>query len=494
MVVNVLEYLEAAAEAQIALEDAEKQLTYAQVLSQARAIGTVLAGTGRRRAPIGVVIERNIESIVMFLGVVCSGNFYVPLDAAMAPQRLQVMLETLQPEAVIGLKDTLSAVPYTRTFSYEDMIAAEPDNALLDEIRGQHVDLDPLYALFTSGSTGVPKCVLVSHRSVINLTEQFADTFGFRRTDIFGNQAPFDFDVSVKDIYGAMKQGARLVVIPTKLFSMPAKLVEYLNLHRVTVIIWAVSALRIVAQLKTFRKTVAETLRLIMFSGEVMPPKVLNYWRDAIPGATYVNLYGPTEITCNCTYYIADRNFGPDEPLPIGRPFRNMRVYLLDDSGHEVPDGEQGEICVAGAGVALGYYRDPERTAAAFTRNPVVTDYYDRIYHTGDLGCRSAAGELMFLSRKDNQIKHMGHRIELGEIEAAVNALEMVSACCCIYDPVKEKICLFYQAEAACDRELLLGIADKLPKYMRPNRLFWRESLPLTAHGKLDRNALKQEL
>lgn len=492
---NVLEYLEQSflrTPEKIALVDERRQITYRELREEARSIGSCLARTGMKNQPVAVVIQRNIESIILFLGIVYSGNFYVPLDAQMPSERLEKMLKVLSPGAVVGLKDDLSQFDKWNTIAYEELKDSLADDEILYQIKKNHLDQAPLYAIFTSGSTGIPKSVLISHRGVIDLTERFAEVFPFSENDRFGNQAPFDFDVSVKDIYQSLKQGGTLVVIPQIMFAMPAKLITFLNEKQITTVIWAVSALHIVARLKALRNEIPKYLRCIMFSGEVMPVKVLNYWRQYLPDAMYVNLYGPTEITCNCTYYIVDREFSEEERLPIGIPFPNTGIYLLNENNKECQLYEIGEICVTGAGVALGYYAEKEKTEAAFVQNPLNHNYREIIYRTGDLGVWNEHGYLMFLGRKDHQIKHMGHRIELGEIETAVHSLTFIQGCCCIYDEQKEKIVLFYLAEEPCDKRIILGLKDKLPKYIWPNKLIFCENLPLNAHGKIDRVYLKR--
>ena len=377
-------------------------------------------------------------------------------------------------------------------------------------MRSGLIDTDPLYAIFTSGSTGVPKGVLVSHRSVLDLTEAFGETFGFAEDAVFGNQAPFDFDVSVKDIYNAMHCGGRVEVVPHRMFVMPAMLMEYLASHGINTIIWAVSALRIVSDLKALdqmQTSVPVDLRHIMFSGEVMPVKSINYWIRFFPDAVYVNLYGPTEITCNCTYHILDRHYENDELIPIGKSFPNKRVFLLErpeedgDSEAEAPAVPRiipvtepdcrGEICVEGTGVALGYWNNPARTAESFTARPGAPATLNRIYRTGDLGYYNKDGDLMFAARADNQIKHMGHRIELGEIEAALNAIDFIDVACCFYDQKKEKIICVYQAEEDRRKQIIQALSDRLPKYMRPNRYLRMEQMPLNAHAKIDRRLLR---
>ncbi|EJX01844.1 amino acid adenylation domain-containing protein, partial [gut metagenome] len=337
---------------------------------------------------------------------------------------------------------------------YEELIQQQEDGPLLSHIRSRHIDTDPLYAIYTSGSTGTPKGVLVCHRSVIDLVEQFATCFAFDENEIFGNQAPFDFDVSVKDIYSTLRNGATLCIITQRMLSFPKELIPYMNEKKITTVIWAVSALALTASFKGLEKEVPRYLKKIMFSGEVMPVKVLNYWREKLPEAMYVNLYGPTEITCNCSYYKVDREFSLGESLPIGCPFPNTDLFVLNEKNELAGEDEIGEICVRGTSLALGYYRNPEATRKSFCQNPLNSCYPELIYRTGDLG-RYHKGELYYVTRRDFQIKHMGHRIELGEIEGILDGLEYISRSCCIYDGEREKIYMFYEAEKACDRKII---------------------------------------
>ena len=366
---------------------------------------------------------------------------------------------------------------------------------LINEIRLNFIDTDPLYSIFTSGSTGIPKGVVVSHKSVIDLVESFNDTFSFNNALVFGNQAPFDFDVSVKDIYNALRCGGTVQVLPKKLFKMPKLLVNYLRERHVNTLIWAVSALRIVADFETFDAVEGIDLKYVMFSGEVMPIRALNYWMDKIPDARYVNLYGPTEITCNCTYYDVTYKHKEDEMLPIGKAFVNSRVELFDEEKKPITEpGKIGEICVMGSCLALGYWNNKERTQEAFIQNPGISAYDSTMYATGDMGYYDTEGNIVFVSRKDYQIKHMGHRIELGEIEVALNAIPFLNVACCLFDKENEKIVCFYQAEKECKKEIVAELSKKLPKYMWPNVYVHYAELPLNKNGKIDRVLLGSTL
>lgn len=503
MRVNVLELLEEAVEKnseKIAFKDLHHEISYQDLLQAVKKIATyILKNSSRHNQPIAVCIDRNIESIILFLGVAYSGNFYIPLDPTMPSERITMILEDLNP--VMILSSTVQNVVGYETISYDRCMAETVDEELVLRMKNRIIDTDPLYAIYTSGSTGCPKGVLISHRGVIDLVEQFKLTFSFPQNPVFGNQAPYDFDVSVKDIYNALYLGGTVIVIPKQYFSMPLRLIDFLNLEKVNTIIWAVSAMRIVENFKTFSKCVPQYLKLIMFSGEIMPVRVLNYWKKQLPETTFVNLYGPTEITCNCSSYIVNRDFEDEETIPIGKAFRNSEIFLLGNEKQVVITDKnvQGEICVRGTCLAHGYYNDWEKTNNAFVQNPIQNAYPERVYKTGDMGFYNELGELCFSSRKDYQIKHMGHRIELGEIEIVVNAIEGIDAAVCIFDEKKEKIVLCYQCNENASTEIIKKfiiekLREKLPKFMWPNRYVCYNELPLNKNGKIDRVKLKNSL
>lgn len=500
MIRNVLEYLEESARlyaGKTAFADEKAACTYEELRLRARAVGTYLTDRVNPGMPVPVFMEKGVNAIYAFMGTVYAGCFYVLLDPKLPAERIRQVLDTLGAKVMIAdmaYGKQLTALGFEgAVVDIEDAVNAREDGEALSRIRRRSMDIDPLYAIFTSGSTGVPKGVVVSHRSVIDFMEEFTELFHITDQDIIGNQAPFDFDVSVKDIYSTLKCGATMQIIPKKYFSFPTKLMDYIIDREVTTLIWAVSALCIITTLKGFEYRVPDKIQKVIFSGEVMPVKHLNEWRKYVPGAMYVNVYGPTEITCNCTYYIIDREFEPGENLPIGQAFPNEKVFLLDDEEQEVTEpGRKGEICVSGTALSLGYYNNREQTERAFTQNPLNTAYLEPIYRTGDLAYYGEDGNLYFSSRKDFQIKHMGHRIELGEIETALESVEGLGRSLCLYDEQKNKIVAFYEGTLE-KRQIVRAIGTRLPAFMIPNVFVKVEGFPLTKNGKIDRKKLKEE-
>lgn len=511
---NVLEYLEASAErypGKIALVDEVKTCTYAEFLAYSRKVGSQLAARIPIRRPVAVLAEKGVDILCTFMGIVQAGCFYSLLNPEFPLSRLEQIVSVLKPALIITDADHREMadklVTGDRILMMEELLEGEAKaeeaeaeaegekeaEELLKSVRSRVIDTDPLYANFTSGSTGVPKGVLVSHRSVLDFIDIFAPMFGIDHTDVVGNQAPFDFDVSVKDIYSAMKTGAELVIIPKRLFSMPSDLLDFICDHQVTTMIWAVSALCLINTFHGLDYRTPDRVKRILFSGEVMPAKHLKAWMDHLPEAEFVNLYGPTEITCNCTYHRISRQRDYAGGIPVGKPFPNEDVFLLGEDDREVTEpGVRGEICVRGSALALGYFGNREQTDKAFPINPLNPWYPERIYRTGDLGSYNEERELVFCGRKDFQIKYKGHRIELEEIERAISAAEGVERCCVLFQEAKQKLYGFYTGSID-KKQLHAALKETLPVYMIPGILRKIESFPLTKNGKIDRKRLLEE-
>lgn len=491
---NILEYLELSAQkyyTKIAFTDENNSITYGECVERSKKVGTQLLELNSMRQPVAVLLDKNVESLTSFFGVVYSGNFYVVIDSFMPKDRIEKIFETLKPIAMISdyAHQELAQSLHHKVYYYEDLLNVDIDEESLKQVRNRMIDTDPLYALFTSGSTGMPKGAVVSHRNVINYALWYKETFDINEETQFGSQTPFYFSMSVSDVYSTIIAGATLHIIPKKLFSFPIKLIEYMNEKQVNTIYWVPSALCIVANLKVLNYADLEYVNKVLFAGEVMPTKQLNYWMDKLPNAMFANLFGPTETTDICTYYIVDRKFNDDEVLPIGKACNNCDVFLLDENDEEVLDDREGELCVRGSFLALGYYNNDEKTREAFVQNPLNKAYPEMIYRTGDLVKYNENGELIYITRKDFQIKHMGYRIELGEIEAAVNSLEKIQSCAVIFDDKKDKIVLIYTGKID-DKGIMEGISNKIPHYMYPNVIVKVKMMPYNQNGKIDRKWL----
>lgn len=497
--INVLEYLDktaAAYPAKTAFADDNASLSFKELYDGSRAVGSFLYSRGIYKKPVVVFMQKSPEAVLAFFGVIAAGCYYVPIDEEMPAQRINLIFEQLRPEAVIcddASKEKLSGYGFSGdALLYGDIVNTPADEAALSDIREHAIDTDPIYVVFTSGSTGVPKGVVACHRSVIDYIEALTGVLRVDSETVFGMQVPLYVDACLKEIYSTLKFGATTWMIPKQLFMFPVTLIEYLNNHKINTVCWVVSALTLISGLGAFKRTKPEYLRTIAFGSEVFPIKQFNLWREHVPGARYINLYGPTEATGMSCWYEVDREFALDEAIPIGRPFKNTEILLLDENDRLAQSGEPGEICIRGTSLTLGYYSAPEKTAQAFVQNPLNTSYPELIYRTGDIGRYNERDELMFISRKDNQIKHMGHRIEIGEIEVAANALNSVNAACCIFDDEKKKLILFFTGDT--DEALIsAALKERLPRYMMPNHIYKRSAMPYTPNGKLDRIALKQQ-
>ncbi len=504
MINSILGWLENTAETfpnKIAIYDENGSITYAEYRKQSQAIARNIIEFKNEKSislksPVVVFLEKSKEVLVSFLAVAYSGGFYSPIDVEMPENRVNKILEVLQPELVITSRESkpkFEKMNYDGAYVIiEDVLPSEGDSAIVDNVVRGIIDTDLLYVLFTSGSTGVPKGVSINHRSVIDYINWVTNTFDINEGDSFGNQAPFYFDNSILDIYSCLKTGATLFIIPQKLFFQPVPLLQYIKDNDIDTIFWVPSALIVVAKLKAFRNVdLSSTLKRVLFCGEVMPNKQLNIWRNYLPKVQYANLYGPTEITDACTYYIVDREFSDDEPLPIGIPMMNTDILVLNADNNLVRGDEIGELCVRGTSLSMGYYNNPEKTKEAFVQNPLNKVVPEIIYRTGDLVKYNEFGELIFLSRKDFQIKHLGHRIELGEIETAASSLNEVNLCCCLYDEKHQRIVLFIDADLS--KEYVKNcIKSLVPEYMIPGKVVFIEKIPMNANGKIDRVKLKE--
>jgi len=511
MQINVTQYLDQTAKLypdKIAVDDLQHTLTFQQLQFEALGIAGSILKYHIQNHPIPVYMPKGCDMVVSFAAINYSGNFYVPVDTKSPDSRIKSIFESLQSKVVLT-----NQANYEKLKSFYDGIIICIEECL-SSLRGQSpkqsginqidcfaslamtIDTDPVYSIFTSGSTGNPKGVVISHRGVIDYIDWAIRTFKIDKNTIIANQAPFYFDNSTLDLYLMFATGAELVIVPDEYYAFPAKLMDLLNQKQVNFVFWVPFVLINVANYNLLEQKKPEYLKKVLFAGEVMPNKHLNYWRRHLPDCLYANLYGPTEITVDCTFYIVDREFADDESLPIGKPCRNSGVLILTVDDRLAEANEQGELCVRGSSLAMGYYNDPEKTAKAFVQNPLNPHYPEIIYRTGDVVYQNDQGEIIYVGRKDFQIKHNGFRIELGEIENAVLGTNLVKTVCVVYNQVQKEIVMFYQAAG---EELNLGEFRKrmlqfVPKYMLPTKYFRLVEMPLNANGKIDRMTLNKKV
>lgn len=498
---NILDYLEHVADVlpnKIAVQDEKQSLTFALLKAQSERIGTALSSRfSCVRRPVVILCDRELMAYSAFLGVVQSGNFYVPLEAKMPILRLRGIVEQLEPIAILYLRKYQSTVALfekeVATLCIEDLVEKSiVDNAVLKKRKEMVLDIDPVYMIFTSGSTGKPKGIVVSHRNLIDFTEWISESCALSATDVLADQAPFYFDTSVKNLYPGLKCGATVHILPKKFFSFPLLLTNYLNEHKVTVIFWSTSAFHMVANSGVFEKEQPRYLRLVAVGGETLYAKQLRIWKQAVPNAVYYNHYGPTETTVDCIAYRIDKDFADDDSIPIGKACNNMEVFILDAQGQPVPCGQTGEIYIRGIGISCGYYGDWAHTKKSFVQNPNNPYYPDLVYRTGDLGYSDSEGNIYFVSRRDHQIKHLGYRIELGDIEMAIHGISDVKDVVCLFDEAADRIVCIYEGSID-EKHLIKELQFRLSKYMLPNRTYKVEKLPHNANGKLDRGRLMED-
>jgi amino acid adenylation domain-containing protein len=503
MQINVLEYFEKGAllkcRSKAAIKESNREYTFAEVERFAKNCAALIRKRSSAiRRPVPVFLPKSGQNIVADIGIVYSGNAYANLDIKSPPQRLKGMLDNLNADVIVtsapqaGILKTLG-IAEDKLLLIEEAMVEEVlyDNTALLKGLESIIDTDPYCFIHTSGSTGIPKGVALNHRCTVDFVDWAFERLNLDGSEVMGSLAPIYFDAYTLEFCMMLAKGATMIIVPDNLAMFPVKLVEFVAAHPINFIFWVPTIMVNIANLDLLEKIKLDRLTKVFFIGEVFPTKHLNYWRRHLPKAMFVNLYGPIEITVACTYFIVDREMSDDDKLPVGFPCRNTEILILNDQNQLAKVDEQGEICVRGSSLALGYYNNPERTAKGFVQNPLNPHYPELIYRTGDVGYWNSRGEIMFLGRKDFQIKHLGYRIELGEIEHAVLQVDGIRNCCVVYNQNKKEITLFYE----CDKELAPAfirerLSTSLPKYMLPTVFNWMEQMPRNPNGKIDRAQL----
>ena len=477
--------------------DSVRHSTFSETMAHAKSLATALLSCGNQR-PVAIFIDKSCNCIDCMLGALYANAFYTVIDVKSPRERIESILHTLGNPVIITDSKSLnladSFADQFPLFVYDSLVNTEIDEPALLQRRDDMVDLDIAYVLFTSGSTGTPKGTVISHRALISYITWVTEEFEFDESTVFGSQTPLYFSMSVTDFYSTLKCGCSYYMIPKSLFSFPVSIINYLNENKINTIYWVPTALCILSRWKVFDVLKPSCLHTVLFAGEEMPASHLNYWIRSLKDVKYANLFGPTEATDICTFYVVDRVFSDTERIPIGKHCGNCNVFILKEDNSAALPGEEGELYIRSSFLASGYYGNPEKTRSTFVQNPLNPHYPETVYKTGDLVKLSESGELLFISRVDYQIKRSGYRIELGEIEAAANSLPDVNACACVYDQEAKLIVLFYEGKKAVQDSVIAQVKSRLPVYMHPDQVIRMKELPKNANGKIDRRFLLNEM
>ncbi len=480
----------------IAFADLKESFTYEELVLISKRIGSYISARIRPHNPIVIYMDKRAYNIGAFLGAAYAGCFYVPIDSQMPLERIKRILGTLNPSLIIYDDVTEKSIESLgndcEKVHFNDVIKNIIDDETLANIRSYSKSTDLLYVLFTSGSTGIPKGVTISHGAVLDFMGWICDKYNLDSTTTLCNQAPFYFDASVPDLYIPLKVGATVYIPPKSYYTFPKKILQYIESKKINTLIWVPSALCNVVNCRAFEVCVPQDIRLVIFCGEVMPCKHLNVWKRYVPDALYVNMYGPTEATYACMYYDINREFSDEEKLPLGRACENSEILLVTEDNRIAKQGEMGEICILGQCLSNGYYGAEDKTKTAFVQNPINVKWNEMMYRTGDLALVDENGDMVFAGRKDFQIKRLGHRIELGEIENAILAIDGIENACCVFDEKTSEIIAIYTGNVAAE-QLNELISERLQHYMIPSRFENLKAMPMNINGKIDRPRLKRE-
>ena len=495
---NMLEFLEETTQRlpeKVSFYDDRESLTYAQLTEKAQRIGSCLAATAPLRTPVALLLEsRSIRNVSAMYGTLYAGCAYAPLDIAMPPERLKLLLDLMQPSAVLADEKGAKAyevlgmdVPLVR---YADAENAEIDFEKLAAIRRQASVYDPMSVLYTSGSTGIPKGSIQTHFSYVNWTDATNEVYSFTEDMVFGNQSPFFYANSVLDVISPVSLGATVYLLPAGVLGFPKKMIACLKEQHVTCLCMTPSSFINIVNAGVLEPGCLPEMKWGIMSGESMPWPPLKVWMDATPNADWWHYYGSTEMFSVAVGKVAHEHDAGSR-LPVGRPFRLAHILFLDEDGNEAKPGDSGEMLLSSPWIAWGYHRDPERTMASWVVDPLERGWQERFFRSGDVGYLQEDGQLMVLGRRDNQIKHMGYRMELGEVEAALRGLEGWEEGCVLFDRENDKIWCFWSGKLD-EKQLQAGLKESLARYMLPDRYVHLDEMPHTPSMKVDRNTLKQ--
>lgn len=496
MMINVLEYLEKTASRcphRVAYQAGEDAFTFAQLKESAVRIGSALAARAPRQSAVAVMMDpRGAACVRVFMGVWYAGCFYAPLDPALPPERLGLILENLRPRALVcddahRAKAELVCPAGCALIDWRQAAQAPANDARLAALRRAAAPDDLAAVLYTSGSTGVPKGVAHTQASFLAYTEATIEIYGFTEATVFGNQSPFFYANSIIDIFPPIALGARVCMIPASALAFPKTLVDFLRRAGVTELTMTPSSFVAVANAGVLSDGCLPDMRYLIMSGEAMPWRQLDMWMRAAPGGHAWNFYGSTEMFSVSVGKVRGR-YAAGETIPVGRPFPVVSLRFVAEDGTEAPRGVPGEMYVSSPMVSRCYYRDEARSAQVYVPDPLGRD--DRVFfRSGDYGYLNAEGELVVVGRRDSMVKHHGYRMELGEVEAALRAAPGCLEACCLLQRERDELWCFVAGDVA-EQALRAHLRARLARYMLPDRWVIRAALPHTANMKIDRKAL----
>lgn len=502
MITNLVEYFEHTIAnintEKTAVIDNDKEYSFEFIRDNSKKLASYLLSqnTASYNQPAAVFLDKSVNVVISNIAAIYACMPYMNMDTKTPIYRISNIIEQVNPAFIITntkyeekIKEVFNGIIISiDIFDFNISI----DEESIKERQKYHIDTNPLCIINTSGSTGTPKSVVLNHRSFFDFMSWSFETMPFTDNEVIGSLSPVVFDIYSFELCLMMARSSTIILIPDNLAMFPVKILQMLEKHKATFLFWVPTIMVNIANMELLDKADLSSIKLIWFAGEVFPTKQLNLWRKQLKNTMFVNMYGPIEITLDCTYFIVNRDFADDEPLPIGYPCRNSDILILDGD-KEASNGDDGELCIRGTSLAMGYYNNPEKTNAAFVQNPLNPYYPELIYRTGDIVCKNSHGEIMFKGRKDTLIKHLGYRIELGEIEhIIVSVLKIVDNVCVMYDKVKKEIVCVYENDSEISMaDFRKKIGDALPKYMMPTRYIHTTDMPRNTNGKIDRNTLK---